>query len=64
MKELDMTATQFNIVLQIFFVPYILLEVPSNLLLRKIKPSTWLSALVFFWGTYLPMMVEEDALLI
>jgi hypothetical protein len=50
MTELHMTGTQYNIVLMIFFVPYILLEVPSNIILKKVKPSTWLSGLMFFWG--------------
>jgi MFS family permease len=29
---------------------YILLEVPSNIIIRKIAPSTWLSAIIFLWG--------------
>lgn len=35
----------------IFFVPYILLEVPSNVILKKFKrPSTYLGILVVSWG--------------
>jgi len=34
----------------IFFVPYILLEVPSNIILKKIRPSMWLGGMMFFWG--------------
>lgn len=49
-KDLDMKGNDFNIALLLFFVPYILLEVPSNYLLRKIAPSTWLSGLMFCWG--------------
>ena len=49
-KDLDMTGNDYNIALQVFFVPYILLEVPSNILLRRIAPSTWLSFLMFMWG--------------
>ena len=37
--------------LSIFFIPYILLEVPSNVLLKKFKrPSTYLGTLVVSWG--------------
>lgn len=32
------------------FVPYILFEVPSNLLIKRIAPSTWLSLLMVCWG--------------
>lgn len=35
----------------IFFIPYILLEVPSNIVLKKFKrPSTYLGILVVSWG--------------
>ncbi|RFU29213.1 hypothetical protein B7463_g7112, partial [Scytalidium lignicola] len=49
-KELDLSGSQYNVALLIFFVPYILLEVPSNIILRKVAPSTWLTGLIFFWG--------------
>jgi hypothetical protein len=31
-------------------VPYILAEVPSNLLLKKFKPSRWQSRIMLSWG--------------
>lgn len=50
---LNLTGPQYNIALFIFFIPYILLEVPSNILLKKIAPSTWLSSIMFFWGQHI-----------
>lgn len=50
--DLDMKGHDYNIALLIFFIPYILLEVPSNLLLKKFAPSWWLSGIMFFWGLY------------
>ena len=50
-KDLRMKGQDYNVALFIFFVPYILFEVPSNLLIRKIAPSTWLSSLMVLWGT-------------
>ncbi|KAF2827419.1 MFS general substrate transporter [Ophiobolus disseminans] len=52
-KDLDMegpNAHRYNIALFIFFVPYILFEVPSNLVLKKLAPSTWLSLIMVLWG--------------
>ncbi|KAI9677626.1 MAG: hypothetical protein M1817_006581 [Caeruleum heppii] len=49
-KDLRMRGSDYNVALLIFFVPYILLEVPSNLLLKKLAPSTWLSVIMFCWG--------------
>ena len=49
-KDLHMEGHDYNIALFIFFIPYILFEVPSNILLKKIRPSTWLSFIMFCWG--------------
>jgi len=45
-----MTGNDFNIALFLFFIPYILLEVPSNLLLKHCRPSLYIGAMIFFWG--------------
>jgi MFS family permease len=37
-------------VTQIYFIPYILLEVPSNIIIRKVRPSLYLGGLMFIWG--------------
>lgn len=39
--ELKLKGTQYNNALVIFFVPYILFEIPSNLLLKRLKPHVW-----------------------
>lgn len=50
-KELKLTAgTNYSVPLLMFFVPYILFEMPSNLLLRKIGAAKQLSAIAFCWG--------------
>ena len=49
-KDLNMKGQDFNIALCIFFVFYVTCEVPSNLLLRKFAPSTWLSLIMVCWG--------------
>jgi sugar phosphate permease len=49
-KDLHMSGTQYNVASMILFIPYILLEVPSNVILKKVPPSLWLSGLMFFWG--------------
>jgi len=43
-KDLHMTGDQYNIALSIFFIPYILAEVPSNMILERFKrPSIYVS---------------------
>ncbi|KAH8689165.1 major facilitator superfamily domain-containing protein [Talaromyces proteolyticus] len=48
--ELKLGKNGLNIALQVFFVPYILFDIPSNILLKKFRPSTWISILTFSWG--------------
>ncbi|EAU33298.1 predicted protein [Aspergillus terreus NIH2624] len=50
MPELRMTGTEMTIAMQIYFVPYILTDIPSNIILKIFASSTWISALSFFWG--------------
>lgn len=50
-EELEMTQNnKYNNALVIFFVPYILFEIPSNILLKKLKPRVWLSICMFGFG--------------
>lgn len=51
-KDLKMQGQDYNVALFVFFIPYILFEVPSNLLIRKIAPSTWLSSIMILWGLH------------
>ena len=43
----------YNIALFSFTIPYVLFEVPANIMLKKIKPQWWLSGLMFCWGEHL-----------
>jgi RsiW-degrading membrane proteinase PrsW (M82 family) len=55
-KDLNMYGLQYNTAVTIFFVPYTLLEVPSNIILKKMRPSYWMAILMFFWGTVMTLM--------
>lgn len=49
-EDLQMQQTDYNVALFVFFIPYILFEVPSNLILKRLPPSTWLSLIMVLWG--------------
>src|SRR5262245_35716440 len=50
-KELNIVdGNKYNTALVIFFVPYILFEIPSNILLKKFKPRVWLAICMFGFG--------------
>ncbi|OPB43465.1 hypothetical protein A0O28_0106560 [Trichoderma guizhouense] len=50
-KDLHLTGTQYNIALTMFFIPYGLFEVPSNILLKILKPRVWIPIIMLSWGT-------------
>lgn len=65
-KDLNMKGNDFNIALFVFFITYILCEVPSNFVLKHVRPSIWLSGIIFAWGEeilFILSLKEESNLL-
>ena len=50
LPDLGMTPYQFSIALTVFFFPYALFEVPSNIVLKILRPKTWLTIMICAWG--------------
>ncbi|KAH7313920.1 major facilitator superfamily domain-containing protein [Stachybotrys elegans] len=51
LEDLHMTGDQYNIALSIYFIPYILAEVPSNMILNKFqRPSQYMAFIMLIWG--------------
>ncbi|KAL2607437.1 hypothetical protein R1flu_026010 [Riccia fluitans] len=48
--DLKMTDQQYLWTLTIFFFPYAFFEVPSNILLKKLRPSIWIPSIMLAWG--------------
>lgn len=42
-KDLDLKGNQYQTAVSLLFVTYILSELPSNLVLKKLTPSRWIS---------------------
>lgn len=38
-KELGLVGNQYSLCLTVFFLPYCAFELPSNILLKKLRPS-------------------------
>ncbi|BGP47719.1 hypothetical protein JCM10450v2_003584 [Rhodotorula kratochvilovae] len=55
-KDLGLVGQQYNITLVIFFVSYVALEVPSNILLKKMRPSRFIPAIMISWGIVMTLM--------
>lgn len=48
--DLGMSGTDFNLGTSIFFVGYLLMQLPSNLLLTRVRPSFYLALSCCLWG--------------
>ncbi|QKX59618.1 uncharacterized protein TRUGW13939_06755 [Talaromyces rugulosus] len=55
-EELGLTSPQYNLCLTVFFFTYAAFEVPSNLLLKRLRPSIWLPAIMVAWGIVMTLM--------
>ncbi|BCS20356.1 uncharacterized protein APUU_20788A [Aspergillus puulaauensis] len=49
-QELELDSNRYSIALVVFFVGYVVFEIPSNMLLEHIKPNVWLPIIMFAWG--------------
>ncbi|KAF4545381.1 High-affinity nicotinic acid transporter protein [Lasiodiplodia theobromae] len=49
-EDLNLTGQQFPIALSLFFVTYVLVEIPSNLIIKRVGPSRWIPFITFTWG--------------
>ncbi|KIY02455.1 uncharacterized protein Z520_02594 [Fonsecaea multimorphosa CBS 102226] len=50
-EDLDLEiGNRYTVVLVVFFPPYFLFELPSNIILRRVGSANWLSFIAFAWG--------------
>ncbi|KAF2169422.1 hypothetical protein M409DRAFT_65091 [Zasmidium cellare ATCC 36951] len=50
LTETHMTNYQYTIALMVFLIAYAVFEVPSNYMLKRLSPSTWIAFLMLAWG--------------
>ncbi|WP_284976756.1 MFS transporter [Arthrobacter sp. efr-133-TYG-104] len=48
--DLGLTATAFGLAGSLFFIGYILMEVPSNMMLQRFGARVWISRIIISWG--------------
>ncbi|QKX54712.1 uncharacterized protein TRUGW13939_01800 [Talaromyces rugulosus] len=49
-EALQLSSSGYSLAVSIFFVGYLLLEVPSNMILSRTRPSLYLPGLMIVWG--------------
>ncbi|KAI4617781.1 hypothetical protein J4E83_006113 [Alternaria metachromatica] len=49
-EDLGMSGVQFNTCVSILFVGYVLMQIPSNMLITRIRPGIYMSSWMFIWA--------------
>lgn len=49
-QDLGLSASAFGFAAGVFFVPYVLLEIPSNLALERFGARWWIARIMLTWG--------------
>lgn len=52
-KDLGMKGYDYNVLLTVFYVPYIFFEIPSNIACKYVGPKLWIPFLCFGFGVSL-----------
>jgi sugar phosphate permease len=55
-EDLHLVGLRYNIASAILFIPYCIVEAPSNILLRLCRPSRWIPFIMVAWGTIMTLM--------
>lgn len=48
--DLALQGTQYNVALLVFYIPYIVADVPSNWLVKRFRAGVYLPVLITLWG--------------
>ncbi|KAF8158161.1 major facilitator superfamily domain-containing protein [Crassisporium funariophilum] len=48
--DLNVTPPEYNTALALYFVAYVIFEVPANIILKRFDPQIWLPSLTLVWG--------------
>jgi sugar phosphate permease len=54
--SLHLTDAQYKACLSVFFATYVIFEIPSNLILKKLRPSRWIPMIMVAWGIVMTLM--------
>jgi MFS family permease len=55
-KDLGLTGLQYNDALAIFFPFYVAAEVPSNMAMKRFRPSIWIPSIMVAWAVCTTLM--------
>ncbi|TDZ28751.1 putative transporter [Colletotrichum spinosum] len=55
-EDLGMKGLDYNVALSVFFPWYVAAEIPSNLAMKRFRPSIWIPCIMIAWGVCCTLM--------
>ncbi|KIX01093.1 uncharacterized protein Z518_10159 [Rhinocladiella mackenziei CBS 650.93] len=55
-EDFNLSSSQYSIIVLVFFISYLVCEVPANMILTRVRPSVFLPGLGLVWGTFAALM--------
>ncbi|KAG1470910.1 hypothetical protein G6F56_002418 [Rhizopus delemar] len=55
-EDLNLVTNQYNWAVTMFFIGYIVLQIPANYIITKVRPSVMIPLVVFVWGAVVCFM--------
>ncbi|ETW78559.1 major facilitator superfamily [Heterobasidion irregulare TC 32-1] len=59
-RDLHLSSNQYSVILLVFFVSYVVFEVPFNMILTRVRPSPFLSGTCVIWGAVAASMAAVN----
>ncbi|KFA66688.1 hypothetical protein S40285_04977 [Stachybotrys chlorohalonatus IBT 40285] len=55
-EDLGMTGFDYNVAVAVFFPFYVAAEIPSNIAMKRFRPSIWIPSIMVVWGLMTVML--------
>lgn len=49
-SDLGLSSSDYSLAVSLFFIGYVVLQIPSNMILTRVRPRLYLPAIEFVWG--------------
>ncbi|KAJ3342753.1 hypothetical protein HDU93_001325 [Gonapodya sp. JEL0774] len=50
LTELNLTDSDWQLAISVFFIGYVIFEIPANLMIKRVGPARWMSRIMVSWG--------------
>lgn len=54
--DLGLSGLDYNVALSVFFPFYVIAEIPSNLMMKRLRPSIWIPSIMIAWAIVTTLM--------